>query len=367
MKVLLDYLQELATGTLRGWNRFWFTPSDAATLGLIRILAGAMLLYTHLVWTKDFDAFFGPDAWLSPAAVRTFQTQAPAPGEPEKPVDDSQPGGPEMVPALPADGGATPAEPRAPLRTYAWSWFKWIDSDTGRWTVHLIALAAFACLMLGWRTRLASIIAWLATISYVNRVPGALFGLDQVNGMLAMYLAIGPSGSDFSVDRWLHSRRTGRALPPQPSVGANIAIRLIQLHMCVIYFFAGLGKLQGVSWWDGTAMWLAFANLEYQSLDMTWLARWPLLVNFMSHVTVYWEIFFCVLVWPRLTRPLMLLVAVPLHLGIAICLGMPTFGLAMLIGCASFISPTLVRTLFCRGELPAEPRGNKAPALASGA
>ena len=64
-----------------------------------------------------------------------------------------------------------------------------------------------------------------------------------------------------------------------PSVTANLAIRLIQIHMCVIYLFAGTGKLMGEAWWDGTAMWMALANLEYQSLDMTWLAGWPLLIN----------------------------------------------------------------------------------------
>ncbi len=40
-----------------GWNRFWFTPSAPHTLALMRILAGAMLLYTHLVWAKDLIAF----------------------------------------------------------------------------------------------------------------------------------------------------------------------------------------------------------------------------------------------------------------------------------------------------------------------
>jgi len=41
------------------------------------------------------------------------------------------------------------------------------------------------------------------------------------------------------------------------------------------------------------------ANLEYQSLDMTWLATWPLV----------------------------LVLAVPLHLGIAVAMWMITFGL----------------------------------------
>ena len=53
-------------------------------------------------------------------------------------------------------------------------------------------------------------------------------------------------------------------------------------------------------------MWRAFANLEYQSLDMTWLAWHPWLVNLMTHVSVIWEISFCVLIWRPLWRPLML-------------------------------------------------------------
>ena len=74
--------------------------------------------------------------------------------------------------------------------------------------------------------------------------------------------------------------------------------------MCVIYFFAGISKLQGEAWWDGEAMWRAFANLEYQSADMTWLAWHPWLVNLMTHARVLWELSFCVLIWlPPLAPP----------------------------------------------------------------
>ena len=67
--------------------------------------------------------------------------------------------------------------------------------------------------------------------------------------------------------------------------------------MCVIYFFAGVSKLQGEAWWNGEAMWRAFANLEYQSIDMTWLAWHPWLLDFVTHVSVLWELSFCALIW----------------------------------------------------------------------
>ena len=66
----------------------------------------------------------------------------------------------------------------------------------------------------------------------------------------------------------------------------------------------------------------------------------------MTHLTVFWELSYCALVWPRLTRPWVLLMAVFVHGGIVFALGMPTFGLVMLIGNLAFVSPKTVRKIF---------------------
>jgi len=313
VNLVTAYFRDLYRATISGWNRFWFTPADVATLALIRILGGAMLLYTHAVWTIGLEDFFGANSWISPEAARGLQ----------------------------------------PNDNFVWSYFWLIHSRGALWAAHIAALVVFALLTLGLFTRVMSVLALLITVAYVNRVPSAQFGLDQINVVLAMYLMIGPSGAAYSLDRLWARRREGRGAPAivPPSVSANLAIRLMQVHMCVIYFFAGVAKQQGETWWVGDALWGAIANLEYQSLDVTWLAKWPVLLAIMTHVTVYWELSFCVLVWPRLTRPLVLALAVPLHLGIAFCMGMVTFGLVMLIGCLSFVPPALVRRLIERRDL----------------
>jgi hypothetical protein len=92
-------------------------------------------------------------------------------------------------------------------------------------------------------------------------------------------------------------------------------------------------------------MWLALANYEYQTIDLTILGRWPWMINFLTHITVLWELFYCVLVWPRLTRPLVLALAIPLHAGIAMCLGMITFGLIMLVGNFAFVPADLIHRI----------------------
>ena len=68
MSLVRDYFRELLGAIVAGWNRFWFTPADPATLGLIRLLAGLLLFYTHLVWSLDLEGFFGPEGWLPRAA-----------------------------------------------------------------------------------------------------------------------------------------------------------------------------------------------------------------------------------------------------------------------------------------------------------
>jgi hypothetical protein len=48
------------------WGRFvgfWFTAADPTTMAFIRIVAGCLVLYTHVVYSFDLTAFFGRTAW----------------------------------------------------------------------------------------------------------------------------------------------------------------------------------------------------------------------------------------------------------------------------------------------------------------
>ena len=310
-----SYLAEI----WEAWDGFWFTPTSPSTLSAIRVLAGAMLLYTHLVWSFDLDAFFGASGWLPPQLMHDVHEAG------------NDPDGP----------GPLLGEPRA-----IWTHFSLIQSPKLIWTVHLTALAVFFLLTIGFFSRTMALLGFLVAVSYANRItPGAYFGLDKINCMLAMYLMLGPCGARYSVDRLWRLRRGGPTEVP-PSAAANLAIRLIQVHMCIVYLFSGIGKLQGESWPSGEASWLSFAMLEYRSLDMTWLAEYPWLLNLMTHITVFWELSYCALIWPQLTRPWMLLMAVFVHGGIVLFLGMPTFGLVMLIGNLAFVSPKTIRKVF---------------------
>jgi hypothetical protein len=314
---IADYIRQW----IRLWDQFWFTPADPTLLALIRWCAGAIILYAHCVWSLELPTFFGQDAML-------------------------------------------PAEYRAGLvdgTHYVWSHFDWLPSAAWLWPVHIAGLVVMFLFWIGAWTRVTSILTALLVISYANRTTGAQFGLDQINGFLAIYLAVGPSGARLSWDRWWACRHRKLAADPahaastsegragqslgncDSTVTASIALRLIQVHMCVVYLFAGLGKLQGDTWWLGQALWGAFASAEYQTMDFTWLAHHMAVINILTYVTLIWEVCYAFLVWPKLTRPLFIAGAVLAHAGIGLTMGMLTFGMIMIVGNMAFLSPTWVR------------------------
>lgn len=273
------YLEESARVTAEGWDAFWFTPADPTLLGVLRILTGLMLLYTHAVWGLVLGDFFGPGSWLSEPLVRALQEGS-----------------------------------------YIYS-FWWLVPQGWIWPAYGLSMVVLAMFTLGLWTRDFDPGAGGHDLVCA---PGS--GSDLRPGPDQRHVDVVPGHraerTGISLDRWLAVRRGWSASArPEPSAGANLALRLINVHMCVIYFFAGTSKLQGTAWWNGEAMWRAFANLEYQSIDLTWLAWHPRLLDFLTHVSVLWEVSFCALIWlPRL-RPLVLAMAIASTWGSALASG----------------------------------------------
>ena len=281
---------------IASWDRFWFTAIDPSMLCGMRILCGLFLLYSHVVLASDLMAWIGPEAWVNSSLAADLHNGTYAPAD------------------------------------AAWSYLWHIRSPIGLWIHHAVVIIVAALMTAGIATRVTVPLSWFFQLMIVHRLTGVLFGFDQIVTYMVMYLSIAPCGVRFSIDAM--RRPTGRI---EPSVMANIAMRLLQIHLCVIYLFGGLAKARGQSWWDGTAMWYSIGNLEYQSIDMTWMADWPRLFSAMTHITLFWELFYVALIWPRLTRPLVLAGAVVIHGGIAIFLGMMTFGLAMITANLVFV------------------------------
>lgn len=297
----------------------------------MRILAGGMLLYSHLVWGMELEAFFGSAGWNNAGVVQALQSDS-----------------------------------------YALS-FWWYVPESWLMTVHVCCCLVLAMFFLGAFTRVTSVLTWMIAVSYAHRAMLANYGLDQIISVLILYLTLAPCGQYLSVDAWRRRWSSGQPNKVSPSVMANVASRLVQCHLCVMYLFAGLSKLQGRSWWNGDAVWETLANYEYQTMDLTFLAAFPFVTHLATHMTVAWEVSFSALVWNRYLRPFVLLIGTSMHMGIGMFLGMWTFGLTMMFGYVTFIPSDRLRYLvhgICRipaASIPSEESDTETNPMPAGA
>ena len=67
------------------------------------------------------------------------------------------------------------------------------------------------------------------------------------------------------------------------------------------------------------------------------MADMPLLINALTLTTLFWEVAYAAIVWPRLTRPWAIGMGVAVHLGIGLAMGMMEFGLAMIVANMAFV------------------------------
>ncbi|HXD87419.1 MAG TPA: hypothetical protein VN641_13065 [Urbifossiella sp.] len=242
--------------------------------------------------------------------------------------------------------------------------------------VHAAVLVIIALFTIGFCTRVTSVLTWIAVVGYIHRTNQVLFGMDTMMNILLIYLMIGNSGAALSVDRLIARYRAVRAslrrsgtideptrafLAGAPlSSGANFGVRLIQVHFCFIYLASGCSKLLGQAWWNGTAIWDVMINPEFTLLRYPWFEnamRWmvgnelfgkPLyFISITLGVWFTWglEISFPFLVWTRL-RSVMLWLAVLLHAGIGVLMGLNLFELLMMTMLLVYIPPGVIRDRF---------------------
>ncbi len=325
MRRLLTGLTAYAAGLIRAsahaWDRFFFTPADPTTLGVLRVLVGAMLTWSVFAYGLDLQGYLGSTGWADPTVVRQFQME-------------QRPG--------------------------SWSFWFYVPDSMLR-PVWLGCVAILLAFTLGILSRVTAVLAWIIVVATSRRVPIALYGFDQIIATWALYVACtGASGQAVSLDRYFARLRRNRAevakrnkdgrwtAPggrPEPTVSANVAIRLLQCHLAVVYLMSGMAKLLSPRWWEGNALWRTLVIGDFRVIDLTWMAAYPDLINILTHVALTLEIVYIALVWVGPLRPLIVGSAILMHVGIGMTLGLWEFGLTMIVGNVAFFSGPWLRSL----------------------
>lgn len=199
-------------------------------------------------------------------------------------------------------------------------------------TVFLLYISSLACLLIGWQTRTAAVLAWLSHLALNVSGNMSIYGVDQFANIALFYCVVFPVGQTLSMDS------NGR--PETPTAWARIALRVLQVHLCVVYFASGIEKASGTQWWNGEAIWRAVMRPGLGQFDLSWLASVPWLAMLLCWGTLLVELGYAFLVWPGRTRKLMVLATIGMHAGIAVMMGLVSFaGVMIVLNAAAFLVP----------------------------
>lgn len=214
--------------------------------------------------------------------------------------------------------------------------FRWIKLDTStEVSIALIVLAgASISIIIGWRPTVFLVLAFILLVAVQRRTPIILNSGDIILRNLTLLLALTPTSAAFSFDRW---RRFGRdGLRTAPLV-APWGLRLVQLQMMLVYFFAFWGK-SGELWRKGTAVSTAFRLTDLQRLTPPGIVTDNLLVvGLLTWGTLAIELTLAVLLWYKPARPMLIIVGLALHLTIDTFVMVGFFGIAMAAGLMTFL------------------------------
>lgn len=320
MTAIGDYLATLSREFGAGWNRFWFAPADVSTLGAIRLGAGLVLLYWLATFTPDLTTYFGPDGLAPQSILRNL----------EEPVRDGR-------------LFVVPQQVRESLpRPHRWSLLNLLHTPRELMLGHAAALAVALLFAVGLFTRFTAPLALIVLLSYIHRGPIFTSQVEPILAFVLLYLCLGPAGKAWSLDHWLALRR--RHAEPvrdgmnlcKSSAGA-IALRLIQVHLALVYAMMAIGKLSSPVWWQGTGIWWLIARADAPLVDLTWLHSYPHVVSIWTYLVVLWQVTFAILIWHPLARPLLLVVNAIMWGLLAPVTGLLDCGLMMVIASLAFV------------------------------
>ena len=285
------YFTRVIRSVTTSTKKFFFTPSASHSLGLFRIMIGSIALFYLYIIKGDLLALYGQAGIIS--------------GE----VND----------VLVGDQLSLSIITNLLLRVN-------ISEANSLYLITCIYAFALLFLCIGFKTRSSALIAWLINGLFINSSLVVSYGFDTFLNNCILYCALMPTSMTFSVDNWKRTEESNNL-----STLANLSRRVLQLHLCIIYFMSGLNKAAGTQWWNGEAIWRSVMQPPLKQFDFAWLAQFPILPMIMGWGVLLIEIGYPFLIWNRKTRKIWLTLVCLLHLGIAYTLNLSLFAALMII------------------------------------
>lgn len=198
---------------------------------------------------------------------------------------------------------------------------EWTALSAAWWAL----LGAGCGLLVGLFCRSAAILAWFIHLCAAKSGGFVSYGVDNFMTIGLFYLMLSPLPDRYSLDQKL---RGIRGKDPQLH---GFFRRVLQVHLCLIYFFGGIAKCLGSGWWDGSNLWRALIRPPFNIIAPEILIRWKYVFPVAGIVICLLEISYPFFIWNRRTRGIWLTCICGMHIAIGLAMGMYLFAFIMLV------------------------------------
>lgn len=166
-------------------------------------------------------------------------------------------------------------------------WSLSLNLISGQWQIQLVLFIIqiiFAiALLVGYYTRLATVVSWFLLLSLHLRNTMILQGGDIVLKILFFWSMFLPLGAYCSVDQYLKKQN-----PSSYHIVSAGTVALL-LQVCFIYWFSALLKTDPSWHVEGTAIWYALSIEQYATPLGLHLLQYPELLKVLTFATFYLE------------------------------------------------------------------------------
>ncbi len=200
-----------------------------------------------------------------------------------------------------------------------------------------LLFAAGVSLLLGFFCRSSALLAWFLHLCAVKSGTLSSYGMDNFTTIGLFYLIIAPLPDRYSIDARI------RNLPSKDRRMHGFFRRVLQLHLCISYFFGGLTKALGPAWWTGESLWRALTRVPFNNIPPELLASWGTVLPVLGIAVCLLETAYPIFIWPAKTRVIWLTAVVVMHMAIALTMGLYLFGMIMIVLNVSAFGTDLTR------------------------
>ena len=200
-----------------------------------------------------------------------------------------------------------------------------ISEETVLSVAWVCLLSAGCFLLLGLLSRPAAILAWFVHLCAAESGGLLAYGADAFMTTALFYLMLSPLPDRYSFDHWVVKTR---AKNPQL---LGFWHRVLQVHLCFVYFIGGLAKCLGNGWWDGSNLWRSLIRPPFNLVPPDMLVRFKYALPILGISICLLEVSYPIFIWIKKTRLIWLVCILAMHAAIGLLMGLYLFALVMIV------------------------------------